>query len=335
MTHISNAELCALGRNVIETEAQAIANLRDRIDEKFANACRMLLACEGRIIVLGMGKSGHIGNKISATLASTGSPAFFVHPSEASHGDLGMITAKDVVLILSYSGETDEILTLLPFLKNLAVPLIALTGNASSSIAKAAAIHLDISVHKEACPLGLAPTSSTTAALAMGDALAIALLEARGFTPEDFALAHPNGNLGKRLLLRVEHLMRTGSAIPRVNRKTSLINSLMEMSLKKLGMTTIVNEEDQVLGIFTDGDLRRVIDKGIDIQSTVVKDVMTQNTKTVSGNMLAEEALRFMEQHKITVLLVTNKDKKIEGVLHMHDILHTGLGSVNEFFSKP
>jgi arabinose-5-phosphate isomerase len=325
MTHLTNSDFCALGRSVIETEAQAIANLSDRIDENFANACRILLACEGRIVVLGMGKSGHIGNKIAATLASTGSPAFFVHPSEASHGDLGMITSKDVALILSYSGETDEILTLLPFLKHLALPFIALTGNANSTLAKAATIHLNISVHKEACSLGLAPTSSTTATLAMGDALAVALLEARGFTPDDFAFAHPHGNLGKRLLLRIENLMRTGNAIPRVSCKTSLINSLMEMSQKKLGMTTIVNEADQVLGIFTDGDLRRAIDKGIDIQHTLIEEVMTHSPRTISDNMLAEEALYFMEQYKITVLLITDENKKIKGVLHMHDILHAGL----------
>jgi arabinose-5-phosphate isomerase len=319
-----NEKFCALGLAVIQTEAQAISNLASRMDENFAKACRLLLTCEGRIIVLGMGKSGHIGNKIAATLASTGTPAFFVHPGEASHGDLGMITQKDIVIALSYSGETDEMLTLLPFLKRLEIPLISFTGNINSTLAKTATIHLDVSIHKEACPLGLAPTSSTTAMLVMGDALAIALLEARGFTPDDFALAHPNGSLGKRLLIRVKDIMRTGDAIPRVNIKTSLINTLMEMSLKKLGMTTIVSEKDELLGIFTDGDLRRVIDKEFDIHRTQIQDVMTRNCKTISSEILAVQALNVMEEHKITALLVTDENNKIKGVLHLHDLLQAG-----------
>ncbi len=321
----TDQQFCDLGLAVVQTEAKAINDLTSRIDENFAKACRLLLSCEGRIVVVGMGKSGHVGNKIAATLASTGSPAFFVHPGEASHGDLGMITLKDVVLALSYSGETDEITLLLPFIKRLGIPLVALTGNPNSTLAKAANIHLDISVHKEACPLGLAPTSSTTAALVMGDALAIAMLEARGFTAEDFALAHPNGSLGRRLLLRVADVMRSGDAIPKVTPDTKLIHTLVEMSQKAMGMTTVLNTEDQLLGIFTDGDLRRAIDRKIDIHHTPIGDIMVKNCKTIPHSMLAAEALNIMETYKITVLIIVDTDNKVIGALHMHDLLRAGV----------
>jgi arabinose-5-phosphate isomerase len=323
-TH-SDEKSCELGRAVLRIEAKAIAALEARIDQRFAAACRVLLACEGRIVVLGMGKSGHIGNKIAATLASTGSPAFFVHPGEASHGDLGMITAKDVVLALSNSGETSEIMVILPLIKRLGVPLISLTGNPKSSLAQAATVHLDVSVAEEACPLGLAPTSSTTATLAMGDALAVALLEARGFTAEDFALTHPNGMLGRRLLLRVEDIMRTGDRIPCNQAGTKLRDALLEMSRKGMGMTTVLNAENQLLGIFTDGDLRRALDKGYDVHSTPIEDAMTTGCKTINANMLAVEALNIMETHKITVLLIVNEHNVPVGALHMHDLLQAGV----------
>lgn len=321
----TNEKFCELGRAVIRTEAKAIADLESRIDEPFAKACRILLACEGRIVVLGMGKSGHIGNKIAATLASTGSPAFFVHPGEASHGDLGMITAKDVVLALSSSGETSEILMILPLIKRLGVPLIALTGNLKSSIAQTANITLDVSVEQEACPLGLAPTSSTTATLAMGDALAIALLEARGFTSDDFALTHPNGRLGRRLLLHVEDIMRTGAKIPRVVANTKLSAALLEISQKGMGMTTVVNNDGQLIGIFTDGDLRRAFDKGHDIHTISIEQVMTKNCKTISPDMLAIEALNLMEDHKITSLMIVDPNNIPVGALHLHDLLQAGV----------
>lgn len=322
-TH-SDQRFCELGLAVIQTEAKAIADLAPRINQHFANACKTLLACEGRIVVLGMGKSGHIGNKIAATLASTGSPAFFVHPGEASHGDLGMITAKDVVLALSNSGETGEILTILPLIKRLGVPLIAFTGNPKSTLAQIANIHLDVSVAQEACPLGLAPTSSTTATLAMGDALAIALLEARGFTAEDFALTHPNGTLG-RLLLHVAEVMRTGDAIPRVSTGTKLSNALVEMSQKGMGMTAIIADSGQLLGVFTDGDLRRTFDRNPDIHATTIDQVMTAKCKTISANALAVEAINLMETYKITALLVVDEQHIPIGAIHMHDLLRAGV----------
>lgn len=321
----SDAKLCELGRAVITTEAEAVAALLPRIDAKFAAACHLLLNCRGRIVVLGMGKSGHIANKIAATLASTGSPAFFVHPGEASHGDLGMITRDDVVIAISSSGETNEILLILPLLKRLEVTLITLTGSSTSSLAKAATINLDVSVTKEACPLGLAPTSSTTATLAMGDALAIALLEARGFTADDFALSHPGGMLGRRLLLRAQELMRTGDAIPLVNAKIPIIKALVEMTQKHLGMTVVVDDSGALLGIFTDGDLRRTLDKNIDVHDTAIAEVMTTNAKMISPEMLAAEALQIMEQYKITTLLVSEDDATLIGILHMHDLLQAGL----------
>lgn len=318
-------KFCELGRAVIKIEATAVNELMTRLDHNFAKACHLLLNCTGRIVVLGMGKSGHIGNKIAATLASTGSPAFFVHPGEASHGDLGMITLHDVVLALSNSGETEEILTILPLIKRLNIPLVALTGNPNSTLAKAANVHLDVSVTQEACPLGLAPTASTTATLAMGDALAIALLEARGFTAEDFARAHPSGSLGRRLLLRVEDIMRTGDAIPKVVQGTKLSNALVEMSQKGMGITTVVNTNQQLIGVFSDGDLRRTIDGGLDIHSTLIEDVMTPGSKTITAKILAAEAIGVMETYKITALFVVDEHNVPVGAVHMHDLLRAGV----------
>jgi arabinose-5-phosphate isomerase len=321
----SAEKLKALGLAVIHTEAQAISELANRIDDAFAQACQFMLQCAGRIVVIGMGKSGHIGNKIAATLASTGSPAFFVHPGEASHGDLGMITAKDVVLALSNSGETEEILVILPLIKRLEVPLITLTGNPTSTLAKAAAVNIDVSVAKEACPLGLAPTASTTAALVMGDALAIALLEAKGFSADDFARSHPKGRLGRRLLLLTRDIMHTGEAMPMVSNTATIRDALVEMTRKGFGMTTIVTHDFQVIGIFTDGDLRRTLDKQIDIHSTIITAVMTKHCKTIGADCLAVEALTLMQLNKITTLLVVEAQQTLIGVLHMHDLLRAGV----------
>jgi arabinose-5-phosphate isomerase len=314
-------ELRALGRAVIETEAAAVSALAERIDEGFVRACMYMLECRGRIVVLGMGKSGHIGGKIAATLASTGSPAFFVHPGEASHGDLGMITTGDVVLALSNSGETEELLTILPLIKRLGAPLITLTGNPGSTLARAADVNIDVTVYQEACPLGLAPTASTTAALAMGDALAVSLLQSRGFTEEDFARSHPAGSLGRRLLLHVGDIMHTGEAIPKVRAGTLLRETLMEMTRKGLGMSAVLDDEGRVAGIYTDGDLRRSLDRSVDIHSTVVDDVMTPGGITVAPDMLAAEALRLMEGHKINGLLVIDAAGLLVGALNMHDLL--------------
>ncbi|MEW6647736.1 MAG: KpsF/GutQ family sugar-phosphate isomerase [Pseudomonadota bacterium] len=319
-------KLQQLGRAVLETEAAAVATLSGRIDAGFARACRHMLACEGRIVVTGMGKSGHIGAKIAATLASTGSPAFFVHPGEASHGDLGMITAKDVVLALSNSGETDELLTILPLIKRLGVPLISLTGNPRSRLAKAAEVNLDVSVEREACPLGLAPTSSTTATLAMGDALAVALLEARGFTAEDFALSHPAGSLGRRLLLRIEDIMHTGESIPRVGAEASLRDALLEMTRKGLGMTSVVDDSGRIIGIFTDGDLRRLLDHGeVAIAGMKVVEVMTRGCTTIRADLLAAEALHIMDEKRINALPVVDADGVLCGAINMHDLLRAGV----------
>ncbi len=318
-------KICELGRAVIETEANAIAALMDRIDHNFANACHYLLACEGRIIVMGMGKSGHIGKKIAATFASTGSPAFFVHPGEAGHGDVGMITKKDVILALSNSGETEEIISLIPVIKHLNVPLITLTGKTNSTLAQASNITLDVSIEKEACPLGLAPTASTTAALVMGDALAIALLQKRGFTAEDFALSHPGGTLGRRLLLRVDEIMHVGSAIPRVDYNALLKTALVEITQKKLGMTTVIGEDNKLAGVFTDGDVRRAFDNASDIHTTAIHQFMTKNPKVIRPGTLAAEALHIMETHKITSLIVTNEHHQPVGVIHLHDILRAGV----------
>jgi arabinose-5-phosphate isomerase len=318
-------KLSKLAAAVIETEARAVEALCQRIDNNFIHACELMLACEGRIVVIGMGKSGHIGSKISATLASTGSPAFFVHPGEASHGDLGMITPKDVVMAFSNSGETEEILTILPLIKRLGVPLIALTGNANSSLGSAADVHIDVSVEQEACPLGLAPTSSTTVSLVMGDALAVALLEHRGFTAEDFARSHPGGRLGRRLLLLIRDIMHTGERLPQVNDDVLLVDALMEMSRKGLGMTAVIDSHGKLAGVFTDGDLRRAVDKGVDIYHAKVGDLMTRNGRTVGPDDLAAEALRLMETHKINALLVVDEQNVLVGALNMHDLLRAGV----------
>ena len=314
-------KLLALGRAVISTETEGLENLLERIDENFVQACLYILDCKGRVVVLGMGKSGHIGSKIAATLSSTGSPAFFVHPGEASHGDLGMIKDDDVVLALSNSGETDEIITLLPVIKRLGVPLITLTGNSDSLLAKTASVNIDVGVEKEACPLGLTPTASTTAALAMGDALAIALLEARGFRAEDFAIAHPGGMLGRRLLLHVGDIMHGGEELPAVLEDTLLSETLLVMTQMGLGSAAIIDEENCVLGIFTDGDLRRALDNNIDVHKTMVGKVMTRNCKSISKDCLAAEALAIMEDSRINALPVVNAENKLIGLLNMHDLL--------------
>ncbi len=321
------SDFCQLGLAVIEAEAAAIQALAPKINEDFSKACEILLACEGRIVVLGMGKSGHIANKIAATLASTGSPAFFVHPGEASHGDAGMITNKDVVIALSNSGETSEILTLLALIKRLGVPLISLAGNPKSTLATSAEINLDISVEKEACPLGLAPTSSTTAMLAMGDALAIALLTARGFTEDDFAFSHPGGTLGRRLLLRVADLMHTHEKLPTVPFGATVTDALMEMTQKGFGLTAVVDDKIRLAGIYTDGDLRRTLDKNLTPHNTQISDVMTTQCKTITPDVLAAQALQIMETYKITGLLIVDEedDKQLIGIIHLHDLLRAGV----------
>lgn len=318
------AQLKQLGLAVIKTETDAISKLTQHIDEGFIDACELMLQCKGKIAVIGMGKSGHIGNKIAATLASTGTPAFFVHPGEASHGDLGMITSGDVALALSNSGETAEVLSILPILKRLGVPLISITGNPSSTLATLSDAAINASTDKEACPLGLAPTSSTTAALVMGDALAIALLEARGFTEADFALSHPGGSLGRRLLLHVNDVMHEGDDIPVIEQTALVSSALLEMTEKKLGMTAIVDQQGQLTGIFTDGDLRRMLENNTDIHSTTVQHVMTQGGATISPDKLAVEALQLMQTKKINALLVTDNNRLV-GALNMHDMLKAGL----------
>jgi len=322
---MSIEKFCELGRLVVKTEADMVNRLTDRINEDFGRACQLLLDCKGRIIVIGVGKSGHISKKIAATLASTGSPAFFIHPSEAKHGDMGMITRHDVVLALSYSGESEELLALLPFLKRLSVPLITLTGKSHSTLAKAATINLDASVEKEACPLGLAPTSSTTAALVMGDALAMALLDSRGFTEDDFALSHPGGTLGRRLLLRVNEIMHQNTDIPIVKHNASLKEALVEITQKKLGMTTVVDQDGKLTGVFTDGDIRRAFDNNANVHETTVENVMSHNPKTITSNILASEALNIMESFKITSLVVVNENHQPNGIIHIHDILQAGV----------
>jgi arabinose-5-phosphate isomerase len=314
-----------LGRTVIETEVEALAGLKARIDERFVAACRTILDCRGRTVVTGMGKSGHIASKIAATLASTGTPAFFVHPGEAGHGDLGMITPADVVLALSNSGETEEVLTLLPVIKRLGVPLIAFTGRPESTLARQASIHIDISVPREACPLGLAPTASTTAMLAMGDALAVALLEARGFSREDFAFSHPGGALGRRLLLKVENIMHGGERLPCVPRGTPLREALLEMTRKGLGMTVVTEPDGRLAGIFTDGDLRRALDRGVDVRHALIDELMTAGGKTARPEMLAAEALKIMEDNRISALVAVDADQRAVGALNMHDLLRAGV----------
>jgi len=312
-------------RRTIQLESQSVSALYERVDSEFIHACQLILAGNGRVIVTGMGKSGHIGKKIAATLASTGTPAFFVHPGEASHGDLGMITRDDILLAISYSGSSSEILTLLPLLKRTGIKIISMTGNPKSILAEAAEAHLNISVTSEACPLDLAPTSSTTATLVMGDALAIALLEARGFTAEDFAYSHPGGALGRKLLLHVSDIMHSGAEIPRVAADTQLLDALMEMSNKGFGMTTVMDENNQLLGIYTDGDLRRSIDKGVDVRTARVGELMNPNPRSVRDTMLAAEALKIMEDARINVLLVSDEHNQLIGILKINDILRAGV----------
>lgn len=309
------------GQRVFAIEQAALAAVAARLGQDFTQACNHILAASGRVVTLGMGKSGHVARKIAATLASTGTPSFFVHPGEAGHGDLGMITEGDVVLALSYSGESDEILMLLPILKRQGNILIAMTGRAQSSLAQAAEVHLDVSVPEEACPLHLAPTSSTTASMAMGDALAVALLEARGFTADDFARSHPAGSLGRRLLLHITDVMHSGEELPQVDIQASLSQALMEMSRKRLGMTCVVDADGRLAGLFTDGDLRRALDSDLDVRTARIAEVMTPNPRTISADRLAVEAARLMETHKINGLIVVDGDNRPVGALNIHDLL--------------
>lgn len=320
----SHKVLIAAGRRAIAIEAGAIAALQDRIDGIFAQACDICLAARGRVVVSGLGKSGHIANKIAATLASTGTPAFFLHAAEASHGDLGMVTAGDVVLAVSRSGETRELLALLPHLSRLAVPVIAITGNASSTLARSATVHLDASVSEEACPLNLAPTASTTAALAMGDALATALLEARGFSSEDFARSHPGGVLGRKLLLHVGEIMRRGADVPRVAATATLAQGLLEMTRKGLGLTAITSGDDVLEGVFTDGDLRRALDGAVNLTDATMAEVMTRNPRTVAPTQLAADAVNSMQEYKVNALLVVDGPRLV-GALNIHDLLRAGV----------
>ncbi len=322
---LTSDELLALAREVLQIESRAVESLCTRLDQDFVAACQLCLDTPGRIVVTGMGKSGHIGNKIAATLASTGTPSFFVHPAEASHGDLGMITTHDVLLAVSYSGETDEIVTILPLVKRMGARLLSITGNPQSTLANAADVHLDVSVTEEACPLNLAPTASTTATLAMGDALAVALLKLRGFTAEDFAMSHPSGSLGKRLLLRVADVMRTGTAIPQVSAEVRLKDGLLEMTQKGLGMTAVVDDQQGILGVFTDGDLRRALDGGVDVHATTMEEIMHKECKTTSSEVLAVEAVHLMEENKITSLLVADDDNRLVGALNIHDLFRAGI----------
>lgn len=316
---------CKLGLAVIETEAQAVFELAQRIDECFETACELLLACKGRVVVTGMGKSGHIANKIAATFSSTGTPAFFMHPGEASHGDLGMITSQDIVLAISNSGFTHELITLLPLIKRMNVPLISLTGNTDSTLAKAANVNLDISVHQEACPLGLAPTTSTTVSLVMGDALAIALLQARGFSAEDFALSHPGGTLGRKLLLRVDDLCHFGEQLPLVGEQATISEALIEVTTKKLGMTCVVDKQGRLSGIYTDGDIRRTLTQSFDIHTTPLVSVMSKSCKTIKMGILAAEALSVMQQYSITALVIIDDNDRPIAVVHLHDLLRAGV----------
>lgn len=318
-------DFCKLGLAVIETEAQAVFELTQRIDEHFETACKLLLACKGRIVVTGMGKSGHIGKKIAATLSSTGTPAFFMHPGEASHGDLGMITRQDIVLALSNSGNTNELIILLPLLKRLEIPLIALTGNPESTLARTANVNIDVSIRQEACPLGLAPTTSTTVTLVMGDALAVALLQARGFSAEDFALSHPGGTLGKRLLLRIDEVYHRGNELPIVHEEVTINDALIEVTDKKLGMTCVVDSEGYLTGIYTDGDVRRTLTNQFDIKTTPLKAVMTRNCRTVKKGLLAAEALALMQKYSITSLVVVDEESRPAAVVHLHDLLRAGV----------
>ena len=322
---LNNDELLQLARDTLAIEARALERVSSRLDDQFGAACRLCMATTGRVVVTGMGKSGHIASKIAATLASTGTPAFFMHPAEASHGDLGMITGDDLLLAISYSGETAEVLTILPLVKRMGARLVSMTGNPRSSLARLADAHLDVSVSEEACPLNLAPTASTTATLAMGDALAVALLKSRGFTVEDFARSHPSGSLGKRLLLRVADVMRTGDDVPAVLPDVPLRDGLMEMTAKGLGMTAIVDSGRRILGIFTDGDLRRALDDGADVHSTTMSDVMHVNCKTTVPDILAAEAVKVLEDNRITSLLVADDERRLIGALNVHDLFRAGI----------
>jgi arabinose-5-phosphate isomerase len=314
-----------LARQVLTTEADAVRALAGRLDDNFPQAIELILACRGRVVVSGMGKSGHIGHKIAATLASTGTPAFFVHPGEASHGDLGMISQDDVVIALSNSGESAEITSILPLIKRRGAKLIGISGNPNSTLGNESDVHLNAAVDKEACPLNLAPTASTTAALALGDALAVVLLEARGFSVEDFARTHPGGSLGRKLLVHVRDVMHTGERLPKVELSASLKEALLEMTHKGLGMTAIVNEHDQVKGVFTDGDLRRALEDNLDVRAAQVEQLMTANPKSIGPDQLAVEAVEKMEALKINGLLVVDEENRLVGALNMHDLLRAGI----------
>lgn len=325
LTDPSTKDLVTLATRVLDIESRAVVELISRLDDTFAAACRLCLETEGRVVVTGMGKSGHIGGKIAATLASTGTPSFFVHPGEASHGDLGMITPHDLLLAVSYSGETAEVVTILPLIKRIGAKLISMTGKPESTLARAADVHLNVHVSEEACPLNLAPTASTTATLAMGDALAVALLESRGFTAEDFARSHPSGSLGKRLLLQVEDVMRSGDEVPTVGADVSVSAGLLEMTKKGLGMTAIVDDEQRILGVFTDGDLRRTLDAEVNVHKTTMRSVMHADCITIEAGILAVEAVHIMEENKITSLIVADKDKLLVGALNIHDLFRAGI----------
>jgi arabinose-5-phosphate isomerase len=318
-------DFLASAKRTILMERDAVNDLLTHLDSNFEKACMLALECKGRVIVTGMGKSGHIGNKIAATLASTGTPSFFVHPGEASHGDLGMFTPNDIVIALSNSGETSEVLSILPLIKRMKAPLISITGNPDSTLSRSADANLNVTISEEACPLGLAPTSSTTATLVIGDALAIALLEARGFSAEDFAFSHPGGSLGRRLLLKVSDIMHSGNDIPKVSDSTKLNEALMEVTLKRLGMTTVVNDAGILQGIFTDGDLRRTLDHEIDMKNTLITEVMTTSCTTVSSEILAAEALQVMQEKQINALIVLDDMQRPVGALNMHDMLKAGV----------
>ncbi|AOE50500.1 KpsF/GutQ family sugar-phosphate isomerase [Kangiella sediminilitoris] len=320
----SKQQFLESAERVINIESQAVEQLKSQLNNDFFAACQRLLNCQGKVVVIGMGKSGHIGGKMAATFASTGTPAFFVHPAEASHGDLGMIEERDVVIALSNSGETHEVTSLIPVIKRRKIPLISITSNPDSSLAKASAIHLTVKVQQEACPHNLAPTASTTAVLALGDAIAVALLEAKGFTPDDFALSHPGGSLGKRLLLQVDDLMHSAESFPAVTPDTPIKDALLEMTDKRLGMTAILDKDHSLLGIFTDGDLRRAFEKGVGVDA-IIEDVMTKGCKTITADALAVDAFGLMEQNSITCLIVVDDKNKPLGAVHMHDLLKAGV----------
>jgi arabinose-5-phosphate isomerase len=322
---MNTLDLIQSARETLQLEQEALASLQARLDNTFADACQLILSCKGRVVVMGMGKSGHIGNKIAATLASTGTPSYFVHPAEASHGDIGMVTSADVVLALSNSGTTPEILSLLPVLSRIGVKLISITGRKESVLAQTADINLNASVDREACPLNLAPTTSTTVALALGDALAMALLKARGFSADDFAFSHPGGNLGKRLLLKVQDVMHKDTTIPVVNEQSPVTSALIEMSAKKLGMTTVTDYKGNISGVFTDGDLRRVIDREVNLQEEKVGNVMTTNFKSIKHTAMASAAARLMEEHAIYSLVVLDDQRQLAGIVTMHDLLQANV----------